>query len=138
MFQVLGDGVCNKDGAGGTPVVACAEFGTDVGDCLLGNTNAGGISSVLNCLGDVSTLSLVITLLDGPFGCLSSLNCSKFDYSEGECLAGCPQGLVPSCDHTVAAPDCLPMTYFLPKIGNNQCDSLLNCERFNDDEGDCD
>jgi len=137
VFQMLGDGVCQKEGALDTPVVACAKFGTDAGDCLLDNTNSGGINSVVNCLGDTSTLSLMITLLEGSFGCLASLDCSKFDYSEGECLVGCPQGLVPSCNHTVSSPDCLPMTYLLPKLGNNQCDSLLDCERFNDDGGDC-
>ena len=137
IFDVLGDGVCHMNGGGGLPAVACAEFGVDVGDCTLGNTNSGGISSVINCNGDLSTLSFIITLLDSPLGCMSSLNCSKFDFSEGKCLAGCPAGSLPSCLHTTLSPDCIPMTYFIPKLGNGQCDALLDCERFNDDHGDC-
>jgi hypothetical protein len=66
--------------------------------------------------------------------CNANLNCSTFNYDNGDCTPGASCGVDQVYDCTNS---CVTQVSVDTNLGNGTCNANLNCSAFNYDNGDC-
>ncbi|PIE66086.1 MAG: hypothetical protein CSA24_00970, partial [Deltaproteobacteria bacterium] len=111
----VGDGTCD-------PFLDCQETGWDGGDC------EPDCLELVDCVGNCVSPDLVGdgTCQDGSDGG-PDLRCAEHGDDGGDC-GDCPEGEVPACGGGCASE---------ALRGNDECDEVMNCDKNDNDGGDC-